>query len=166
VHDGTQQRLVALKLELRQVASRVSAGQDELQRRVEHSTHELADIIDELREISRGIHPAILSHGGIEAALKALARRSGTPATCVVGLEGSLGEQVEVAVYYVVSEALANAKHSGAPEEARRSSPRSRSPPAQPTRPALSRRRGDPVGPGSRARPADAFRWLERDTTR
>jgi len=71
--------------------------------------------LDDLREISRGIHPAILSDGGLAAALKALARRSPVPVEVQVDLPAPLPESVEVGTYYIVSEALANtAKHAHA----------------------------------------------------
>jgi signal transduction histidine kinase len=77
----------------------------------------LIGVLDELREISRGIHPAILSQGGLEPALKALARRSAVPVKLVVRTDRSLPERVEVAGYYLVSEALTNAvKHSQSSE--------------------------------------------------
>jgi signal transduction histidine kinase len=72
-------------------------------------------VLDELREISRGIHPAILSKGGLERALRALARRSAVPVELDLRSERRLPEPVEVAAYYVVSEALTNAaKHAHA----------------------------------------------------
>src|SRR5262249_33642035 len=75
----------------------------------------LRSAIDDLREISRGIHPAILAHGGLGPALKNLARRSPVPVQLTSTMDGRLPERVEVAAYYVVSEALTNvARHSGA----------------------------------------------------
>jgi signal transduction histidine kinase len=77
----------------------------------------LIGVLGELREISRGIHPAILSQGGLEPALKALARRSAVPVKLVVRTDRSLPDRVEVAGYYLVSEALTNAaKHAQASE--------------------------------------------------
>ncbi len=115
LHDGTQQRLVTLGLVLRQAANGLSSGQPGLRKELEQSAHELSGIVDELREISRGLHPAIISRGGLAPALATLARRSVVPATCTVRVDRPLGEQIEVAVYYVVSEALTNAaKHAGA----------------------------------------------------
>jgi signal transduction histidine kinase len=74
---------------------------------------ELAEVLEELREISRGIHPAILSRGGLEPALRMLARRSALPVELDLRAERRLPEHVEVATYYVVSEALTNAaKHA------------------------------------------------------
>jgi signal transduction histidine kinase len=75
----------------------------------------LTAVLDELREISRGIHPAILSEGGLAPALKALARRSPIPVALEVQVEGRLPDGIEVAAYYVVSEMLTNtAKHAQA----------------------------------------------------
>jgi signal transduction histidine kinase len=75
----------------------------------------LGGVLDDLREVSRGIHPAILGQGGIGPALRTLAQRSKIPVELDVQVEGRLPEPVEVAVYYVVSEALTNAaKHARA----------------------------------------------------
>jgi signal transduction histidine kinase len=72
-------------------------------------------VIEELRELSRGIHPAILREGGLDAAIRGLARRSAVPVALDIALEGRASEPVEVAVFYVVSEALTNAaKHAQA----------------------------------------------------
>jgi signal transduction histidine kinase len=115
LHDGTQQRLVTLALELRALHETVPPLDQELAARLSHVEEGLMEVIDDLREISRGVHPAILSEGGIVQALKALARRSGVPVELELETVGRLPEQVEVAAYYVVSEALANAiKHAGA----------------------------------------------------
>jgi signal transduction histidine kinase len=77
----------------------------------------LIGVLDDLREISRGIHPAILSQGGLAPALKTLARRSTVPVQLVVHTEGRLPDRIEVASYYLVAEALTNAaKHSEASE--------------------------------------------------
>jgi signal transduction histidine kinase len=76
---------------------------------------ELAEVLEELREIARGLHPAILTQGGLRPALKALARRSAVPVELDVKVEGRLPEPVELAAYYVVAEALTNtAKHAHA----------------------------------------------------
>jgi signal transduction histidine kinase len=77
--------------------------------------HDVGGVIDELREIARGIHPALISEGGLGPALKTLAHRSAIPVELDVQAEAGLPEQVEVAAYYVVSEALTNAtKHASA----------------------------------------------------
>jgi signal transduction histidine kinase len=75
----------------------------------------LDGVLDDLRELSRGVHPAILSEGGLGPALRALARRCSVPVQPQLGMEGRLPERVEVAAYYVVAEALTNvAKHANA----------------------------------------------------
>jgi signal transduction histidine kinase len=115
LHDGTQQRLVTLGLRLR--AAEALAPRDELELRAElaAAVQSLTGAVEELQEISRGIHPAILSRGGLAPALKSLARRSAVPVELHVDFDRRLPEQVEVASYYVVSEALTNAvKHAHA----------------------------------------------------
>jgi signal transduction histidine kinase len=114
LHDGIQQQLVALGLQLGELESSIPADGD-LKAQVGAVTGGLRNAIDDLREISRGIHPAILSHGGLGAALKTLARRSTVPVQLNATIEGRLPERVEVAAYYVVSEALTNvARHAHA----------------------------------------------------
>jgi signal transduction histidine kinase len=115
LHDGIQQRLVSLMLELRATEAAQPPEVAELTAQLARTAQGLAEVLDELREISRGIHPAILSEGGLEQALRALARRSTVPAELDLRAERRLPERVEVAVYYVVSEALTNAaKHAKA----------------------------------------------------
>jgi signal transduction histidine kinase len=115
LHDGIQQRLVSLGLEVRTAQAAVPAQLGEVQGALSRVAGELASVFDELREISRGIHPAILSEGGLEPALRALRRRSAVPVELDLHVEGRLPEPVEVAAYYVVSEALTNAaKHAHA----------------------------------------------------
>ncbi|MFC0551631.1 CHASE3 domain-containing protein [Planotetraspora thailandica] len=115
LHDGTQQRLVSLALLLRRAEEAVPSGQDELKKQLSRTTDDLADIIEELHELSRGIHPAILSKGGLAPSLRALARRSAVPVELNVGAWTRLAERIEVTAYYVVSEALTNAaKHARA----------------------------------------------------
>jgi signal transduction histidine kinase len=114
LHDGVQQQLVALGMELGAVEDAL-VGNEELRGQVAAVTGGLRSAIDDLREISRGIHPAILSHGGLGPALKALARRSPVAVRLTSTVEGRLPEGVEVAAYYVVSEALTNvARHANA----------------------------------------------------
>jgi signal transduction histidine kinase len=111
LHDGTQQRLVTLVLELR--AAEAAAPPD-LRAQIAHCVEDLTETLDELRELSRGIHPAILSDGGLRPALRALARRSPVAVDLDLDLPGRLAEPVEVAAYYVASEALTNAvKYTG-----------------------------------------------------
>ena len=115
LHDGTQQRLVSLGLELRAAEAMVPPGSDELRAQLSRTAQGLANAVNDLQEISRGIHPAILSRGGLEAALKALARRSAVPVELDVRVDRRLPVGAEVAAYYVVSEALTNAtKHAEA----------------------------------------------------
>jgi signal transduction histidine kinase len=115
LHDGVQQRLVSLALRLRSAQKRVPAGLPELDDSLSQAVDGLAEVLTELQEISRGIHPAILSQGGLVPALKTLARRSAIPVELSVSAGGRLPEPVEVAGYYVVAEALANvAKHARA----------------------------------------------------
>jgi signal transduction histidine kinase len=112
LHDGAQQRLLALSfgLGLAETADDTAA----LRAAVAEAKGELAVALEELRELARGIHPAILSERGLAAALESLAARSPVPARVAVRV-GRLTERVEVAVYYLVSEALANAvKHAQA----------------------------------------------------
>ena len=115
LHDGIQQRLVSLGLELRAAQERVPPELDELEGTLAHVAVGLSSAFDELREISQGIHPAILSEGGLEPALRTLCRRSAVPVELDLRAERRLPDQVEVAAYYVVSEALTNvAKHARA----------------------------------------------------
>jgi signal transduction histidine kinase len=115
LHDGIQQRLVSLALELRFSEEGMPAHQIEAKATVARVADGLNDALDEVRELARGIHPAILSEGGLRPALKALARRSAVPVELEVDIETQLPERVEVATYFVISEALANAaKHARA----------------------------------------------------
>ncbi|MEW1774437.1 CHASE3 domain-containing protein [Streptomyces sp. NPDC086777] len=115
LHDGTQQRLVALLLELQVAGSTVPADQRELRARISRAAESLKAVLDDLHELSRGIHPAVLTRGGLAPALRALARRSPVPVELDVDVPRRLPEPVEVAAYYVVSEALTNtAKHARA----------------------------------------------------
>jgi signal transduction histidine kinase len=115
LHDGIQQRLVALGLEVRAAEATVPPQLGDLQVALSRVAEELTSVLDELREISHGIHPAILSEGGLKPALRALRRRSAVPVELDVHCERRLPKPVEVAIYYVVSEGLANvAKHAHA----------------------------------------------------
>ena len=115
LHDGAQQRLVSLGLSLRAAQKAVPPGQPGLREELGRLARGTAEILEELREMSRGIHPAILSLGGLGLALKALARRSPVPVKLDVRVQARLPERAEVAAYFVVSEALANvAKHARA----------------------------------------------------
>jgi signal transduction histidine kinase len=115
LHDGAQQRLVSVALRLRGVAAAVPPGLAEVHQELTGVGAELDEVLDELRELSRGIHPAILSEGGLGPALRALARRSVVPVELEVDVGGRLPERVEVTAYYVAAEALTNvAKHANA----------------------------------------------------
>ncbi|WP_245547990.1 GAF domain-containing protein [Nocardia pneumoniae] len=108
LHDGAQQRIVSLGLELRAAEAAVPPDNPDLRRQLGQLVDGLSQLYTDLQELSRGIHPAILSRGGLAPALKALARRSQTPVRLDVALARRLPESVEVAAYYVVAEALTN----------------------------------------------------------
>jgi signal transduction histidine kinase len=115
LHDGAQQRLVSLGLELRTVEADVPAGLLPLKARISDLVTTVTGISEDLQELSRGIHPAILSKGGLGPAIKLLARRSAIPVELLLGMHRRLPDPVEVAAYYVVAEALTNAaKHAQA----------------------------------------------------
>jgi signal transduction histidine kinase len=115
LHDGIQQRLVSLMLDVRAAQAALPRDRPEAGEPLDRLADGLGEAVDELREISRGIHPAILSEAGLSPALKALARRSPIPVELDLDVPDRLPEPVEVAAYYVVSEALANtAKHAQA----------------------------------------------------
>jgi signal transduction histidine kinase len=115
LHDGAQQRLVSLALQLRAAQSAAPPGAGELVRQLDGVATGLDGVLEELREIARGLHPAILAERGLRSALETLARRSAVPVRLDVRVEGRLAEPVEVAAYYVVAEALTNAaKHAHA----------------------------------------------------
>jgi signal transduction histidine kinase len=109
LHDGAQQRLVSLALQLRAAQADVPAGLGRLHGELDRVAAGLASTLEELREFARGIHPAILAVGGLGAALEELARRSPVPVTLDVRTHERLPERLEVTAYYVISEALANA---------------------------------------------------------
>jgi signal transduction histidine kinase len=115
LHDGAQQRLATLALELRAAAADVGAGADELRDELVRAAAAMTEALDDLREIARGIHPAVLSRGGLVPALRALSRRSAIPVELEISTSGRLAEGIEVAAYYVISELLTNAvKHARA----------------------------------------------------
>jgi signal transduction histidine kinase len=113
LHDGAQQQLVSLALELRAAQAAAPPELSEHRAELSHVAEGLTDVLDGLREIALGIHPAILAEGGLGHALNTLARRSPIHVEVDVDAEARFPESVEVAAYYVVSEALTNAaKHS------------------------------------------------------
>jgi signal transduction histidine kinase len=115
LHDGAQQQLIKLAVQLRAIASKVPADREELATELDGVVAGLRSALEELRELASGIHPPVLSQGGLVPALKELARRSTVPVELDVNIDDRVPEAVEVAAYYVVSEALANAaKHAQA----------------------------------------------------
>lgn len=117
LHDGAQQRIVSLGLELRALEASVPEETPELRAQLGEIIDGLGHLHTDLQELSRGIHPAILSRGGLGPAIKTLARRSSVPVSLDVDVDRRLPESVEVAAYYVVAEALTNAaKHAQADE--------------------------------------------------
>jgi signal transduction histidine kinase len=115
LHDGAQQRLVSLGLAVRAAQASVPADLPLLREQLADIAVGLGGVCQELQEVSRGIHPAILSQGGLGSALKSLARRSAVPVKVDVTIGRRLPESAEVALYYVVAEALTNAaKHAQA----------------------------------------------------
>lgn len=115
LHDGTQQRLVSLGLAARAALADVAADRGDLRAELSRVAAGLADAVAELQDFSRGIHPAILSTRGLGPALRTLARRSAVPIDLDVTTDTRYPEPIEIAAYYVASEALANAmKHAQA----------------------------------------------------
>jgi signal transduction histidine kinase len=116
LHDAAQQRLVSLALHLRStVQAAVPPGADELTAQLDGVAAEIVGVVDELRELARGVHPAVLANGGLRPALKTLARRSAVPVRLDLDLDGRLPEPIELAAYYVAAETLTNAvKHANA----------------------------------------------------
>jgi len=106
LHDGAQSRLVGLALLLRLARNR--ASDPEQVDLLERASAELSESLNELRELARGIHPAVLTDRGLEPALDALVTRAPVPVTVEAGLAERLPPPVEIAAYFVVSEALAN----------------------------------------------------------
>ena len=123
LHDGAQQRLVSLALTLRMAREELGPDAGEAGRLLDRSRQELDEALKELRELARGIHPTVLSNGGLGAAVEAVAQRAPLPVDVVELPARELPEQVELAAYFVVSEALTNvAKHASATQAAVRMS--------------------------------------------
>ena len=115
LHDGAQQRLVALSVALRIAQGKIAHAPGEAEELLAVAADELAEALVELRELAQGIHPAVLTERGLASALEVLAARVPLPVALDVTLPERLPEQVEAAVYYVVSEGLANVvKHAEA----------------------------------------------------
>jgi signal transduction histidine kinase len=114
LHDGAQQRLIALSLDLRLLEERLGAD-PESRDRLDQARREIALSLEELRDIARGIHPAVVSGHGLAVALESLAAGAPVPVRLNVELDDRVSERVEVAAYYVVCESLANiGKHAHA----------------------------------------------------
>ena len=115
LHDGAQQQLVSLAMHLRMVREEVAPDAAELRMQLDRAVTQANGALDTLRDLSRGIHPAILTEGGLSPALHALIRRSPIAVQLHLDITKRLTDQVEVSAYYVVAEALTNsAKHSRA----------------------------------------------------
>ena len=115
LHDGAQQRLVSLALAVREAEFKVPPESGDLRKELSAIATELTEALDGLQELSRGIHPAILSEHGLGPALRTLARRSAIPVDLDITTDVRPAGPIEVAAYFVASEALANAaKHSEA----------------------------------------------------
>ena len=115
LHDGAQQRLVSLALTLRMAREKLGPDAGEAGRLLDRSRQELDEALQEIRELARGIHPTVLSDRGLGAAVEALAHRAPLPVELGEVPAQELPEQVELAAYFVVSEALTNvAKHASA----------------------------------------------------
>jgi PAS domain S-box-containing protein len=116
LHDGAQQRLVAVSLQLRLARARIESAPGEASEILDEATEQLGQGLEQLRELARGIHPALLTDRGLQPALAALCNRAPFP----VGLEAPaerFAQPIEVAVYYLVSEALTNAAKYADPED-------------------------------------------------
>jgi signal transduction histidine kinase len=115
LHDGAQQRLVSLALQLRMVEGGLEANPDRARQDLAAAREQLKHALDELRELARGIHPAILTDGGLAPALSALAHRATLPVEIDDVPDERLPEPVEAAAYYLIAEAITNvAKHAHA----------------------------------------------------
>ena len=115
LHDGAQQRLVALALTLRMAEGRAQSGDPEAVELIKNAGDEAGLALSELRDLARGIHPAILTNRGLAAALEDLASRASVPVEVAEAPRQRHPDQVEAAAYFVVSECLANVdKHAGA----------------------------------------------------
>jgi signal transduction histidine kinase len=115
LHDGAQPRLVALTMTLGMAKTKIDSDPERAKELVSEAHSEAKGIVNELRQLARGIHPAVLTDRGLDAAVSALAGRSAIPVDVDVRLEGRVGREAETVAYFVVAECLTNiAKHSGA----------------------------------------------------
>jgi signal transduction histidine kinase len=108
LHDGAQQRLVSLALELRVVKARLRGDPESAETLLSEAENELGQALAELRELARGIHPAVLTNRGLAAALHALAERAPVPVALTRIPDGRLPDSVEAAIYYLIAEAITN----------------------------------------------------------
>jgi signal transduction histidine kinase len=114
LHDGAQQRLIALSLELGELGDRLN-GDAELRRRIDAAHQEVTASLAELRDLAHGIHPAAVSDHGLAVALESVATRATVPVQVIGATQDRMSEPVELAAFYVVCEALTNvARHAGA----------------------------------------------------
>ncbi len=117
LHDGTQQRLIALGLDLQAVRAGIPSELTDAHAGVERIGGDLEAVLEDVRELSRGLHPALLSQAGLGPSLRALTRNFPVPVTLDVSVAERPSESIEIAVYYAISEALANVvKHAHASE--------------------------------------------------
>ena len=115
LHDGAQQRLVALAMDLGMARERMESDPDSARELVDEAHEEAKRALAELRDLVRGIHPAVLTDRGLDAAVSALAGRSQVPVTVSCDVPGRLPEAIESTAYFVIAEGLTNvAKHSRA----------------------------------------------------
>ncbi len=126
LHDGTQQRLVALGLDLQRLRGSPGADEAELQSGLARVTEELEAILEDVREVSRGLHPGLLSQAGLQPSLRALARKSPIPVELDVDVDGRPDPSIEIAVY------TSSRRRSRTPPSTR-GRPSSRSPSRRPT---------------------------------
>jgi signal transduction histidine kinase len=115
LHDGAQQRLVSLAMNLGMAKEKMASDPDAARELVAASHDEAKQVLSELRELVRGIHPAVLTDRGLDAAISSIAGRCPVPVTIDVNLDARPSEGIEATAYFIVAEALTNvAKHSGA----------------------------------------------------
>ncbi|MDN6667547.1 MAG: histidine kinase, partial [Brevibacterium sp.] len=115
LHDGAQPRLVALSMTLGMAKSKIDTDPERAKELVSEAHSEAKGIVNELRQLARGIHPAVLTDRGLDAAVSALAGRSTIPVEVDVRLTGRIDREAEAVAYFVVAECLTNiAKHSQA----------------------------------------------------
>jgi signal transduction histidine kinase len=113
LHDGTQQRLIALGLDLQRLRATLAADQEAQHLGLEQVERDLESVLEDVREVSRGLHPALLSRSGLAPALRELARRSPIPVEIEIDLPERPPPSIETAIYYVIAEGLTNAtRHS------------------------------------------------------